>query len=98
MIIVNSGLGNVASIYNMLNQLGLKPKISDNLDEISESPNIILPGVGSFKKGMQTLREKKIDKAITKAAQNDSKILGICLGMHFLFEESERAMKRVLVF
>ena len=87
MIIVNSGLGNVASIYNMLNQLGLNPKISENPDEISESPNVILPGVGSFKKGMQILREKKIDQAIINAAQNDSKILGICLGMHFLFEE-----------
>ena len=98
MIIVNSGLGNVASIYNMLNQLGLNPKISENLDEISESPNIILPGVGSFKKGMQTLREKKIDKAIVNAAQNDSKILGICLGMHFLFDESEEGNEKGLGF
>ena len=44
------------SIYNMLNQLGLNPKISENPDEISESPNVILPGVGSFKKGMQIMR------------------------------------------
>jgi imidazole glycerol-phosphate synthase subunit HisH len=98
MIIVNSGLGNVASIYNMLNQIGLKPKISENYDEISESQNIILPGVGSFKKGIQILKEKKIDLAIINAAQNNAKILGICLGMHFLFEESEEGDEKGLGF
>ena len=96
MIIIDSVVGNFASIYNMLKQIGLTPKISHNYDEISKSPNIILPGVGNFKKGMETIKEKKIDKAIKNAAQNNSKILGICLGMHFLFEESEEGDEKGL--
>ena len=50
----------------------------------------ILPGVGNFKIGMECLYENKLDLAILNAAKNNSIILGICLGMHFLFEESER--------
>ena len=95
MIIIDSVVGNLASIYNMLKQIGLTPKISHNYDEISKSPNIILPEL-EILKGMETIKEKKIDKAIKNAAQNNSKILGICLGMHFFFEESEEGDEKGL--
>ena len=94
MIIIDSVVGNLASIYNMLKQIGLTPKISHNYDEISKSPNIILPGVGNFKKGMETIKEKKIDKAIKNAAQNNSKILGICT---FFLKKVRKVMKKDLV-
>jgi len=96
MIIIDGGVGNLASICNMLKQIGITSKISDNYDEISKSSNIILPGVGSFKKGMESLKEKKLDKAIINAVENNSKILGICLGMHFFFEESEEGNEKGL--
>ena len=89
MIIINNKLGNLASIHNMLKQIGIVAEISNDYDKISKATKIILPGVGNFKKGMECLSENKLDLAILNAAKNNSIILGICLGMHFLFEESE---------
>ncbi len=89
MIIVNNGLGNLASIQNILKQIGLSSEISNDYDKISKASKIILPGVGNFKKGMEYLSENKLDLGILNAARNNSTILGICLGMHFLFDESE---------
>ena len=89
MIIVNNGLGNLASIQNILKQIGLSSEISNDYDKISKASKIILPGVGNFKKGMEYLSENKLDLGILNAARNNSIILGICLGMHFLFDESE---------
>ena len=89
MIIINNKLGNLASIHNMLKQIGIDAEISNDYDKISKATKIILPGVGNFKKGMECLSENKLDLAILNAAKNNSIILGICLGMHFLFEESE---------
>jgi glutamine amidotransferase len=89
MIIINNGLGNLASIHNILKQIGIDAEISNDYDKISKAKKIILPGVGNFKIGMECLHENKLDLAILNAAKNNSIILGICLGMHFLFEESE---------
>ena len=89
MIIIDYGLGNLASIHNMLKQLGFKPLISDDPKLISKSKDIILPGVGNFGVGMQNLKNKNLDETIKNAAAKGSTILGICLGMHLLLEKSE---------
>jgi glutamine amidotransferase len=89
MIIIDYGLGNLASIHNMLKQIGSEPVISDDYDLILNSKELILPGVGNFEKGIQNLRAKSLDKAIIKACKNKARLLGICLGMHLLFDKSE---------
>ena len=48
-----------------------------------------LPGVGAFKKAMNVLKEKKLDTAIIKAANEGKRIIGICLGMQLLFSSSQ---------
>ena len=73
----------------MLKKLSINCQISSDYDLISKSKSIILPGVGNFLTGMSKLHEKKIDKAIFNAIQNESKFLGICLGMALLFDHSE---------
>ena len=89
MIIIDYGLGNLASIRNMLKQIGLEPTISNDYNLISNSKNLILPGVGNFEKGIQNLKVKSLDKAIKKACKNKARLLGICLGMHLLFDKIE---------
>ena len=89
MIIIDYGLGNLASIHNMLKQIGSKPVVSDDYNIISNSKDLILPGVGNFEKGIQNLKAKSLDKAIIKACKNNARLLGICLGMHLLFYKSE---------
>jgi glutamine amidotransferase len=87
--IIDYEIGNNKSVYNLLKKISIECQISSDYDTISKSSSLILPGVGSFSAGMNKLNEKKIDKAIFNALENDSKFLGICLGMALLFNHSE---------
>lgn len=89
-VIINTGIGNFKSIQNMLNRIGEKSLISDCKKDIAEATKIILPGVGSFDRGMQALQEKDLIEAIKyKALIEKTPILGICLGMQILGQSSE---------
>jgi len=88
--IIDYDMGNLGSLLNIIKHVGGKAKISSSPEEISEANKIILPGVGRMDMGIKKLKETKIDKAIYHAVKsNQSKILGVCLGMHLLFEYSE---------
>ena len=85
--IVDYGMGNVASVQKALNALHLKSVITDDHQMISDSDFIILPGVGSFKQGMNNLKEKNLDQLLTDLVINKHhKFLGICLGMQLIAE------------
>ena len=78
-------MGNLWSVASAINFLGHTPIISDDPKIISKSSLLILPGVGSFRRAMNTIRNQSIDKAIFESLQNPkSKLLGICLGMQLL--------------
>ena len=87
--IINSETGNFQSVINMLKKIGYESILTDNYDIISKSKIIIFPGVGSFDTVMLKIFEKKIDIAIKNALENNSKLLGICVGMQALFKNSE---------
>ncbi len=87
--VIDVGLGNFISVANILKKLGKEVKLENSYDQISKSRNIILPGVGRFDVFMEQLKKFKIDHAIKNAIENNSKILGICVGMHVLLDESE---------
>lgn len=90
--IVNYGLGNPASIRNMIKKAGGRAEISDDLAQISAADKLILPGVGHFGKGMELLREKGLIDVLEKKANEDRvPVLGICLGMQLLTKRSEEA-------
>ena len=86
--IINYGMGNLFSVESAIKYLGHKPVITDDFDIISNSKLIILPGVGSFRKAMKTIKQKKIDIAINMSLKKKSKILGICLGFQLLAKSS----------
>ena len=86
--IVNLGFNNTFSIFQAFKFLGCKVKLIDKIDK-NKPDLLVLPGVGSFEKGMQTLMEKNFDSYIQDYTSNDSnKMLGICLGMQLFFSES----------
>mgnify|MGYP001169297811 FL=1 len=88
--IIDYDMGNLGSLLNMIKHVGGKAKISSSPEEISESKKIILPGVGRMDMGIKKLKDTKIDKAIHHASNSkQTKILGVCLGMHLLFEYGE---------
>lgn len=89
--IIDYGAGNLSSVKNALDNLGIKSLITDNPDKILAADKIIFPGVGNFGFMMKQLRKKNLDIAIKKAISDGKKFLGICLGMQALFEESEES-------
>jgi imidazole glycerol-phosphate synthase subunit HisH len=89
-IVVDSGMGNLASVANMIQKIGGEAKISSCPDEIRQAKKLVLPGVGSFDAGINSLRERLLDLAVNTAIkENGSLLLGICLGMQLLFESSD---------
>jgi len=89
-VIVNYGLGNLASIYNMLKKIGIESIISSNLDDIINADKLILPGVGSFNTGMKNLKEYGFIETLNQKVLEDSTpVLGICLGMQLFTQKGE---------
>ncbi|MGN1399915.1 MAG: imidazole glycerol phosphate synthase subunit HisH [Bacillus sp. (in: firmicutes)] len=87
--IVDYGMGNLFSVSKALERLGEEYLISDQVDELCTVNALILPGVGSFKDAMDLLWEKGLVEFLLKYAAGGRPILGICLGMQLLFEQSE---------
>ena len=86
--IIDYGIGNLGSISNALNEIGVGKIISSNKDELNNCEKLILPGVGAFKHGMNALRERGLDDFIKKWHLREKPLLGICLGMQLLTELS----------
>lgn len=88
-VIIDYGLGNIKSIYDAFSKFNDKIVISKNVRTIKSSSSIILPGVGSFAKAMQLIKKLNLEKTIINHVKNNKPLLGICLGMQLLFENSE---------
>ena len=88
-VIIDYGLGNLASIANALEKLGISYQISANVETIKTAAGLILPGVGAARQGMKNLKAKGLDKVITEQVKKGKPILGICLGMQLLLSFSE---------
>ena len=89
--IVDYGLGNLASIKNMLKHIDIRDvKITSDKLELEKAEKIILPGVGAFDNGMKHLQKYDlIDVLNRKALKEKIPILGICLGMQLMTNGSE---------
>lgn len=94
--IIDYGMGNVASIYNMLDHLNIDAVITSDPDTILESSHLILPGVGAFDHAMEILVTSKLDQTIKSFADSGRPVLGICLGMQLLGKSSEEGQREGL--
>ena len=89
-VIIDHGTGNVGSIQNMLEYIGLNSIISSNPYDLESAARIILPGVGAFDKAMENLEKRDLIPVLNKRVKEDRiPILGICLGMQLFTQESE---------
>jgi glutamine amidotransferase len=83
--VIDYGMGNVCSVISAIEYLGAKVELISNPEEIVKSNILIIPGVGSYNKGMRALKDRGIDEAIVDSVINKgNKILGICLGMQLM--------------
>lgn len=87
--LIDYGFGNLFSLKNALEYLGAGVTIAQKPSEIGQNDGLIIPGVGAFGDGMNGLKKRKFIKPILEHAKFGTKILGICLGMQFLFDYSE---------
>jgi len=86
--IVDYGAGNLRSVRNALAHLGAEVKTVDNPADL-DAGKIVLPGVGAFGKGMERLRAAGFEDPLKEAVAAGTPLLGICLGMQYLFEHSD---------
>ena len=88
-VIVDYGIGNVKSIINAFENQGRKTVLSRDRKVILEADGLILPGVGAFSHGMNNLNKYNLVAIIKEYVKTGKPLLGICLGMQMLLEESE---------
>jgi glutamine amidotransferase len=87
-LIIDYGVGNLFSLCASVRSLGEDVVVSGSADEIRKADRIILPGVGAFEDAYKKLEETGLIPVIREQVENKKPLLGICLGMQLLFEES----------
>lgn len=87
--IIDYGLSNLLSVQRAFEHFGAAVELARSPDEVFAAKALVLPGVGAFRDGMQGLRKLDLVEAIRQKAAQGTPLLGICLGMQMLFEESE---------
>ncbi len=85
--IIDYGAGNIFSVRNALNYLGIENQLTDAVSVIEKADKIILPGVGAFPSAMKMLENKNLVSVLKEQAQKKP-FLGICLGMQMLLSKS----------
>lgn len=86
--IIDYGVGNLASLHNAFQFLGIPVRVSSNSEEIESADKLLLPGVGAFAPAMQKLEDLHLIDVIQKKGKQGTPLLGICLGMQLFFTTS----------
>ena len=89
--LLDYGAGNVRSVINAIENLGEKVRVVSDYEHILSAEKLIFPGVGNFGSMMSILGEKNYTGALKDYLLSGRPFLGICLGLHALFEKSEEA-------
>ncbi|HML53897.1 MAG TPA: imidazole glycerol phosphate synthase subunit HisH [Solidesulfovibrio magneticus] len=83
--IIDYGMGNLVSVVNAVNALGVEALVADSPADLGRASHIVLPGVGAFADAMRNLGDRGWIPALEEAALGQGKpFLGICLGMQLL--------------
>lgn len=85
-VIIKYNAGNIESVNNALNRLGVNAEITADPDKIRNADKVIFPGVGEASTTMEYLRKNKLDELIVSLKQP---VLGICLGLQLMCSHSE---------
>jgi glutamine amidotransferase len=89
-VIIDYGVGNLASIKNMLKKIGDDALVSSSVQDIMMANKLILPGVGHFDNCMEMFNASGLREVVTQKIIIEKKpVLGICVGFQMLFEKSE---------
>lgn len=86
--IIDYGVGNLFSLTSSFKAIGEEVIITSDVEIIKQADKLILPGVGAFGDASKKLFDSGLDKVILEEVKNKKPLLGVCLGMQMLFDES----------
>ena len=89
LVIVDYGVGNLRSVYKAVEAAGATAEVITSPDGLAGAAGIVLPGVGAFGDAAANLRAAGFEAPLRQAVQAGTPLLGICVGMQLLFDESE---------
>ena len=87
--IIDYGVGNLRSVEKAFAATGCEASISSDESFLRSAERLVLPGVGAFAACMRALEERGFDRLVRERASAGTPLLGVCVGMQMLFEESE---------
>lgn len=87
--VIDYGMGNLLSVRRGLEHCGATVKVTADPETIHAAARVVLPGVGAFGDGMAELTRQGLDIVVRGVAARGIPLLGICLGMQMLLDESE---------
>lgn len=92
-VIIKYNAGNIESVNNALNRLGVNAEITADPEQIRNADKVIFPGVGEASTTMEYLRKHKLDELIVSLKQP---VLGICLGLQLMCSHTEERNTKCL--
>jgi imidazole glycerol-phosphate synthase subunit HisH len=88
-VVIDYGVGNLLSVRRALEHEGATVAVTPDPRAILHAPRVVLPGVGAFSRAMAELRRLGLDDVVSSVATQGVPLLGICLGMQLLLDQSE---------
>jgi glutamine amidotransferase len=89
--VVDYDAGNIRSVTKALESLGAEVCVTGEPSEVNSADKIVLPGVGSFGRAVDSLEAKGLTAPLRNAIRDGKPFLGLCLGMQLLYERSEES-------
>ncbi len=93
-IIIDYGVGNFRNVQKAFEAIGATAKISDSIEAARQAEALVLPGVGAFGDAINNLQARGLDQPVLEAVKSGKALLGICVGLQLLFDESEEMGRR----
>ncbi len=87
--IIDYGIGNLRSIEKAFERVGADLVRSDRVEDMERADKLVLPGVGAFGACADELRRRGLDEPLIELVRAGKPLLGVCVGLQLLFEESE---------
>ncbi len=87
-VIIDYGVGNLRSVKKAFGAAGCDAVVSSDREVIKDAERLVLPGVGAFATCMNELSKRGFDELVWQRAKEGTPLLGVCVGMQMLFEES----------
>ena len=89
--VLDYGIGNLRSAQKALERAGADSVLTSSADDVDAADGVVLPGVGSFGRVMEAIRERGVDELARASVDAHKPFLGICVGMQALYEASDES-------